>query len=243
MTRRAARSHPPWWATLAAVLLAAVFAGLGTWQLTRAGEKEEFLIGFDAGLSATPGPAPSGGPPTQASRFRPITATGRYDVAHQFLLDARLRDGRAGYEVLTPLRRAGFAVLVNRGWVPADPDRSRLPDVTVGGEERTVTGLLDRLPRAALAAGPAPEETGGRWPRRLLYPTAAEIAAALGYPVEDYQLLLDHRAADGFARQWRPAVMSAQQHVGYAVQWFALATTVVVIYAVLGFRKTIADHD
>jgi surfeit locus 1 family protein len=220
-----------------------MFVGLGMWQLSRAEEKRAFLATFDAGLAATPVAAPVNGPVVGAMRYRAIRATGRYDVNHQFLLDARIRDGRAGYEVLTPLVREGRAVLVNRGWVPADPDRTRLPDVGVSAGERTVSGLLDRLPSAALATAPAKAAMDEAWPRRRLFPTAAEIGAQLGYAVEDYQLLLAPDEPDGFDRRWRPGVMTAEQHVGYAVQWFALAVGLSVIYAVLGFRRAASDHD
>jgi surfeit locus 1 family protein len=225
-------------------VLGALFIYLGTWQLSRVAEKRAFFAAFDAGSASIPAPAPTGEPGPETQRYRAIRATGHYDVVHQILLDSRTRNGRAGYEVLTPLvRDGGRAVLVNRGWIPADPDRSRLPDIAVGAAERTVTGLLDHLPRAALASAPPAIGSNEGWPRRLLFPTAAQLAANLGYAVEDYQLLLDSVEPEGFDRQWRPAVMTAQQHLGYAVQWFALATALVVIYAVLGFRKQVPNHE
>lgn len=234
------RFRPPWWATLGAVLLGALFATLGAWQLSRAAEKRTYLGSFDSGQVAASVAAPGAGADPDSWRYRRIVASGRYDNEHQVLLDARLREGRAGYEVLTPLLRDGRAVLINRGWVPAAPDRTQLPQIAVGGEERAVEGLLDRLPVAALATGAGEETKMNEWPRRMLFPDSARIGAALGYPVEDYQLLLDPGQPDGFDRDWRPAVMTPQQHLGYAVQWFALAATVVVIYVVLGFRKRAA---
>lgn len=243
VSTRAARFGPPWWATLGTVLLGALFAGLGVWQLSRAEEKREFLAEFATGQAAAPVPAPVSGPGLGAMRFRSISAAGHYDAAHQLLLDARTREGRAGYEVLTPLIGNGQAILVNRGWVPADANRARLPDVTVSDDQRTVEGLLDRLPAAALSAGPGTDMDADQWPRRLLFPTTDQIEAALGYAVEDYQLLLSPGQADGFDRRWRPEVMTPQQHLGYAVQWFALAAALVVIYAVLGWRKTVPDDE
>jgi surfeit locus 1 family protein len=239
----ATRSRPAWWATLATALLGALFVGLGLWQWSRAEEKRAFLAAFDAGLAATPVPAPATGPVSIGMRYAAIRATGRYDTEHQVLLDARMRHRRAGYEVLTPLIRNGRAVLVNRGWVSADPDRQRLPTVTVNAGERTVNGLLDRLPTPALVTAPMAAAPGEPWPRRRLFPTAEEIGAELGYPVEDYQLLLNPDEPDGFDRRWRPAVMTAEQHVGYAVQWFALAAALGVIYGALGFRRKAPGHD
>ncbi len=211
----------------------AVFASAGFWQLSRATEKRDLLWAFDTGAAAEPVSVARADP--AALRYHAIWATGRYDAAHQVLLDARTRAGQAGYEVLTPLLTGGQAILVNRGWIRADPDRTRLPDVVTDNGERTVHGLLDRLPRAALAAGAT--EATAVWPKRMLYPAAADIGRALGYPVADYQLLLAPDAPGGYLRDWRPAGLQPRQHVGYAVQWFALAVTLVVIYIVLGFRK------
>ncbi len=234
------RFRPPWWATLGTALLGALFVAAGIWQLGRAEERRVLLANFDRGVGGAPLPAPSPGVDTALPRYRSIVARGRYDTGHQILLDARTRDGRAGYEVLTPLHTATSTILVNRGWLPADPDRSRLPDVAVGGEERTVRGLLDRLPRAALATRSEPATD---WPRRLLYPQAADIGVALGYPVPDYQLLLAPDEPDGLRRDWRPATMTPAQHLGYAVQWFALAVALGVIYVALNWRKPAAEPD
>ncbi len=232
--------RPPGWPTLATIVLGGVFVAAGLWQLSRAAEKRELLAAFDAGSAAKPMPAPASVADVARLRYRMIRVAGRFDAGHQVLLDARTRDGRAGYEVLTPLTGAAIAVLINRGWVPANPDRSRLPDIAIDGEPRTVTGLLDRLPRAALRSELVATDASAPWPRRMLYPTTAEIGAALGYPVADYQLLLGPGEPGGFTRDWRPILMTPAQHVGYAVQWFALATALVVIYAVLNLRKKAA---
>ena len=232
-----ARFRPPWWATLATLALAAVFLSAGAWQLRRAGEKEALFTAFSAGTAAAflQGPLPDDA--AARSRYRRIALRGRYDPAHQILLDARVLNGRSGYEVLTPMLSGGTVVLVNRGWVPAPGRRADLPDVAVDAAEREVLGQIDLLPRAALrpVAAEAPPEAG--WPRRLLFPTAAEIGAALGRPVHDYQVLLDPDQDDGYRRQWRPQLMGPEQHLGYAVQWFALAAALGVIYVALNLKR------
>jgi surfeit locus 1 family protein len=231
------RFRPTWWATLGTLLVGSLFVAAGSWQLGRATEKEALLHDFEAAGALQAMPPPSADADLDALRYRRVRAAGRYDASHQVFLDARIRDGRAGYEVLTPLVTDSGAILVNRGWVPANPDRGRLPQIAVGDGARTVEGLLDRLPRPALALAAAAPDGGTGWPRRLLYPQAAELAAALGYPLADFQLLLVAEAPEGYLREWRPAFMAPRQHLGYAVQWFALAVTLVVIYALTSFRK------
>lgn len=233
--------RPPWWATLGTLALGGLFLAAGGWQLSRAAEKRAIFAAFEAGAAGEPAPLPGPGADLAPLRYRTVRVAGRYDAARQVLLDARTRAGRAGYEVLTPLvPEAGPAILVNRGWVPADPDRTRLPDVAVDGGPRSVAGLLDRLPRAALGTAAPAADPAAPWPRRLLFPTAAALGAELGYDVADLQVLLDPAAPDGYDRAWRPALLTPEQHVGYAVQWFALAAALVVLYAALNWRRPAA---
>lgn len=234
-----ARFRPPIWATLGTLALGVVFLAAGFWQLRRAAEKEALFAAFGTGGNAA---TLQGAPPDEAARdlrYRRIALRGKYDPSHQLLLDARVLNQRAGYEVLTPMQVGGTAVLVNRGWIAAPANRSELPDVAVGGAQRSVIGQIDLLPRAALRTGPDPAANG--WPRRMLFPTAAEIAAAVGYPVHDYQVLLGPDQPDGYLRQWRPMLLGAEEHVGYAVQWFALATALGVIYVALNLKKDAAE--
>lgn len=205
------------------VLLAGAFSALGSWQLRRAGESRELAARF-AATAAQPALDDAPAEWSDELRFRRLGVRGSYDGERQFLLDNRVRDGVAGYEVLTPLKLADEQrwVLVNRGWVAADPDRSVLPDVGVDGAPRAVDGRIERLPRAGLRLGlPASEPAHGTV-AVVVYPTAAELGARLGVELPDYQVLLDERAPNGFARDWRAPGLDPRRHVAYAGQWFLL---------------------
>jgi surfeit locus 1 family protein len=172
-----------------------------------------------------------------AVRYRNLRLPGRYDPAHQFLLDNISYQGRPGYQVLTPFETAGGTVLVNRGWLPASGDRRVLPDIAVAGETREVTGRIEWLPRPGIPLAAAAPPPDAPWPRRLLFPTSAEAGAQLGVALRNYQLLLDPGDPDGYVRDWRPGGMGSDRHLAYAVQWFGLALTVIVIYLVLVLRN------
>ncbi|TMI92115.1 MAG: SURF1 family protein, partial [Bacillati bacterium ANGP1] len=103
--------------TIVALLLAALCVRLGFWQWHRGAQRQEAATRFARGaerlldLDALD--------PAGVALFQRVRVTGRLDGAHQFLLDNRTHRGRAGYEVVTPLLRAGApALLVDRGWVP-----------------------------------------------------------------------------------------------------------------------------
>jgi surfeit locus 1 family protein len=232
------RLFRPWWSP---VLVAAALAVAGTaarWQLNRAAEKETLFAAFAAGDT---GSALTELPPDGAAgelRYRRVSVSGRYDAGRQILLDNIPADGRPGYHVLTPLRLVdGSAVLVNRGWVPADGDRSRLPDVALAATDVTISGRIDRLPQPSVRLAAPPGPASAPWPRRLFFPDAAAASAELGYRVRDYQLLLDPAAPDGFRRDWSPAEFGPEHHLGYAVQWAGLGLTAVVLWVVLSLRR------
>jgi surfeit locus 1 family protein len=220
--------------TLLLLLLLPAFLGLGLWQLQRADSKATQFAAFRAKASS---PALIGWPEDDPPRYSHVQLAGRFLPDQQFLLDNMTHEGRNGYHVLTPfvLSHEPRWLLVNRGWIPADADRAELPDVGVAGHHRTVAGQLDLLPRPGLDLGPAP--TGGAWPQVVFFPDMAELAARLEQPLLGYQLLLDADQAGGFVRQWGPRSMAPEKHLGYAVQWFGFAVTLVVMYVVLGMRR------
>ena len=219
----------PW--TLLALAGIALFASLGQWQLGRAEQKRALFRDFAAGnVGAVDLP---GGLAT-VERYRRVRASGRYDASRQFLLDNMPREGVPGAHVLTPLLRDdGSIVIVDRGWIAMGGDRQALPALPVGEAPRSVTGRADTLPRPAVELQ-APPAAG--WPRLVSFPTTAELAAALDAAVHPQVLLLDADQPDGFGRDWQPPGMPPERHVGYAVQWFGLATAVAVTWFVLSFR-------
>ena len=211
---------------VAAVLLVAaglVCLGLGRWQWQRAAESRETAARFGAAAELQA----LGAPPSEIDdlRYRRLRLTGAYVPDRQFLLDNIVEHGRAGYEVLTPFRPSdgGRWLLVNRGWLPAAPDRRVLPNVQINARERSLAGRIDRLPRPGIVLGgnQSVQQTDGV--AVLSYPTAAELAQRLGRAVYSYQLLLDAGEPDGFDRDWRPAGLGPERHLAYAGQWVLFA--------------------
>ena len=46
-------------------------------------------------------------------------------------------------------------------------------------------------------------------------------------------------SAHGFIREWPVVAMSPSRHLAYAVQWFAMALVVVLLFIVLNIKKKI----
>lgn len=224
------------WGTLGALAFGALFASAGSWQYGRYQEKLALFAAFEQGSRS----AAQAGLPADAGlaalRYQPLRITGRYDPQRQVLLDNAVVGSRVGYYVLTPFLTDTGAVLVNRGFVPAPPERSVLPAVPVDGRPREIAGIIDSLPRPGLRLAEPDPGAGAPWPRRIVYPDAAGLAAMLGYPVRDFQLLLDEAEPDGYLRRWTPSTLPPETHLGYAVQWFGLLAAVLVVYFLLLWR-------
>jgi surfeit locus 1 family protein len=197
---------------------------LARWQWQRAGESRAAAAQFGAGAAH----AVLTDPPldSEGMRYQRLKVRGAYVPARQFLLDNMVEGGQAGYEVLTPFRMSdsGRWLLVNRGWVPAAPDRRVLPDVRIDDGEREVVGRIDRLPRAGLKlGGDSGEANKADAVAVLSYPTAEELSERLGRAVYPYQLLLAATEPGGFTRNWRPAGLGPERHLAYAGQWLLFA--------------------
>ena len=230
--------------TLAMLPLLAVLLWLGHWQWTRAAEKQTLLdhwasqallapVALPAATTTSPSANTPANTPASATFLR-VFAEGAYLPGSQVLLDNQTHGGKAGYRVLTPLLLAdGSALMVDRGWVSLPGNaRDRLPEVAVSGTGRRVQGRLDHFRQAALreAAGPISAVPDNQ-PRVMNYPDAAAVSAAIGKPVYPLVLLLDGTEPDGFVREDAPTLsFGPERHLGYAIQWWALAVTLVLLW-------------
>jgi surfeit locus 1 family protein len=212
-------------------LMVALLATLGVWQLRRLAWKEGLIARYDARVHAEPvaTPARADWPSLRAEDydFRHVRATGRFDLAREALIYSPPPQGAGvepGYRVVAPfaLDGGGF-VLVDRGFLPISKRESEARRREPAGRT-TIAGVL-RSPQARNPFTPADEPQAG-----LFYTSDANaIAAAL--KVEDaapFTLELDPpdrapRASDDLPLAQGANVELVNNHLSYAVTWFALA--------------------
>lgn len=217
----------------------ALTLSLSNWQINRAHEKEEraarlAALGKDAPVSL--GVAEVGAADLE---WRRVTAQGRFEPRYGVLVDNRIRRGVAGYHVLMPLEVGkaddGIAryVLVNRGWVAGNPDRTRLPEVRTPTEAVQVAGLAVVPSRRFL------ELSGGTTDGRVWQNLTIErYRAAFPIAVQPVVIQQDSPLDDGLVREWDAPDLGVDKHYGYAFQWFALAMTIFVFYLVTHVRRS-----
>lgn len=232
--------------TLATVAVLPVLVTLGFWQLGRAAEKRDMQAMYAERAKRPPLTLDAerwamiyAGDETGGLTYRRVEMRGRFDGARQYLLDNRTRNGIAGFEVLTAFTPEGAAggLMVNRGWVALQESRAALPEVSVPAGSLRITGFVDAARKPLPLLGESGYE-GGKWPKIVQRIDLEEMAKGLGYPLLPVVVLLNEDAPAGFARDWKPYYgIPASRHQGYAVQWFALAMALVIIYLVVNTRR------
>lgn len=211
-------------------VLAAVFIGLGSWQLERATEKVLLQEQFDGAVTVTQlNP--------QLPDWTYAELYGQLDPERHLLVENKIHQGRAGVHVLTPLLlNDGTAVLVNRGWLPLPPDRSFLPAIDTPVNALELRGRLGPLSQPGVQIGTPQDLQQDVWPQLMLYPEWGRMDRALDLQLHRQVLYLDAASDAGFEdRNWTPFTMGPDRHQAYALQWFTFALAAFVIWLVLGF--------
>lgn len=224
-----------WRLALFTVLLVPLMIGLGFWQLHRAEEKAALAAAFEVQQQQPPAAlAALWGAPPDTLAYSPVRMRGHFVPGADFLLDNQTRDGRVGYEVLSVLQLSdeGGSVLVNRGWLVGAADRQSLPQVP------TVDGQVDITGHVYVAPGEpfllAEQQFDNNWPKRVqaiemgkFTPLITERVAGRVFP---YPVRIDAGEPGALAVNWQIINASPQKHQAYAVQWFAMAATLLVFY-------------
>lgn len=216
------RSYRPRWVpTLAAFVTVVLCIVAGNWQHRRMQEKEALRDGMRQAAAIAPVALPKAVDDWRAWRFRHVVASGEYDARRQILIDNKVRAGRVGFDVVTPLRLAdGGTVLVDRGWIAAGPSRATLPQSSPPAGNVTVTGRIDLPSRNYYELGNGAAPTGPLWEH--LDP--ARFARATGLPV--LPIVIDATDPASTADLVRDASLpdtGSDRNLSYMIQWYTFA--------------------
>jgi surfeit locus 1 family protein len=225
------------WPSFFALGALVVLLGLGTWQVERLIWKEALIARRQAAVSAPPVELPSSPAVAQALEYHHVSASGHFLNDRELYLGATAEDGRPGYQVITPLVLADRRVLlVERGFVP---QQRKDPASRSAGElegEVTVTGLL-RIPPAGKPHWFVPDNNAGR--NYWFYVDIPAMAAAAR--VENVlPFYVDADASPnpgGLPEGGQTRLDLPNNHLQYAITWYALAAALIVVYAVFIRRR------
>jgi surfeit locus 1 family protein len=234
---------------LAGALACTAFAALGGWQLRRLAWKQDLIARVESHLRAAPvaAPAPAAwGALGRGDEYRRVRLRGRYEHERETAVRAVTALG-GGYWILTPmLCEGGFRVLVNRGFVPAElrPRATRAAQEPAGMQE--LTGLL-RFSEPGGSLLQRNDPVADRWVSR----DVQAIAAARGLqravpsaPPAPYFVDAEAGSPAAWPRGGLTVVRFSNNHLVYAVTWFALAlmTAGAMAYLVVDARRRSAGE-
>ena len=226
------------WALACAAIV--LFAGLGAWQLGRQAEKQRMLDATRQVLAARVArPLSAAADSRRARDYDWAAGSGRFVDAPAVLLDNQQRAGRVGVRAYRVFQPAGAAtpLLVELGWLPLPGDRE-LPHVVRPAGVLRLQGLLSPPPSHGIGRAQAVPQPGG-----TLLATGLDTAGLRAVLQLDglapRVLRLDPSLPLGYARDLDilPNTLPPERHLGYAVQWFALALAVLATALILTFRK------
>lgn len=243
------RFSPGWKMTLFTLAFSPLLFWLGHWQLDRQQEKIALQNEFDLRSQEVPVSVDELNWESRDLAYHRVSATGRYDNEHNFLLDNRTYQGHAGYEVLTPFETSeGSHILINRGWVAQGATRESLPAVQAITDIVSINGVIYVPLEEPFLLSNLEEEQRTTWPVVIQSINMDVIADKLETPILPYSIRLQPGSAGLEQPNWQAVNMSPEKHQAYAVQWFAMLAALIALYLYFGFRhpldtQTEKHHD
>ncbi len=224
-----------------------VFAGtalcirLGIWQLDRLEQRRAFnaqvesmraaeLLDLNQNLPAD----------ISAMEWRAVTVTGEYDFENQVALRNQYVGDQYGYHLITPLLFVGGAVLVGRGWIPADPAGGNAVPARNAWRRYdepgtvTITGQIRLGQDKPAIGGVADAEFSPGQARFAVWNNlnVVRISEQSPYPLLPVYIQpnLDGNNSEPPIKYQPIVELTEGSHFGYALQWFAFAAILFVGY-------------
>jgi surfeit locus 1 family protein len=229
-----------WILTTILVIAGAVLcARLGIWQLDRLKQRRAFNSHVNAmrALPALDLSSNAGSEDLEDMEYRAARVTGKYDFADQIAIRNQYNNNQYGFHLVVPLvLTSGQAVLVDRGWIPADGNAAAADWRKYDAPEQTTTvhGII-RLSQSTPGFGGVADPTltpGQKGMDLWIYVNIPRISKQVPYPMVPIYVQLDpDPSRTSPPIPFQPELdLSEGPHQGYAVQWFSFATLLLVGY-------------
>ena len=229
------RFRPGWSLTLAYLSALGVLLALGTWQMDRMEWKRALIAERAQRLSAPALNLPAAIADPKALEFRRVQVSGRFLNDRELYLGNRPRRGQPGYHIVTPLQRAdGSVAMVDRGWVPLD---RKLPQSRADGQiegQATVQGIA-RLPHTPGIFTPKNQEEANFW--FYVDPPAMARWAGLRGALPVFIEAGPQANKGGLPLGGQTEASLADNHLQYALTWYALAIALSAIYFLKALKQ------
>jgi surfeit locus 1 family protein len=245
--------------TLVVVPAVAILLGLGTWQWQRKAWKEDLVATIAARAQAQPLDAQTFAKRpcaavelvglAQSCEYTPVALTGTFDHArerHVYTGIAKPAGGGVGgqgYWIMTPFKvtETGETVAVSRGFVPQALKEPASRGEQLNADQTTFIGLIRSAEPRATFTG-ANDTAKNMWYLR----NPAELFAGSGpAAVSKSHLFIDlrePRPVSGIPQPTAGRVDIPNRHLEYALTWWALAVTLIGVFAAFAIGRLAASR-
>ena len=202
-----------------------VLVGLGLWQMNRLAWKTDIIAYRAAMLAAPAAPLSADASKIEFSR---VLVEGEYLHDKEMFL-AATRNGRFGFHVITPLKRAdGTYLLINRGWIPPGMREPWLRADSMIEGPVAIEGVIRSSPGRSWLS-PENDLAKNYW----FWRDYQAMAAFAGVEAPPYMIEAGPAPNPGgvpIGREFK--VELRNEHLQYVIIWFSLAAALMVIYVI-----------
>lgn len=195
------------------VISIGILIALGFSQLDRFGQMRSLENHFNRLQHLKPFTLPRVLALKTIKNFYPIKIKGEFAVNKFIQTPISYYDGQPGYHLLVPFipRQGEKYLLVNRGWVPKSKYKQLIALLKQQKGEQQLSGLTYEMPK--------------------------DLSISHINNYYSFILLEKNSQKEGFTQDWLFLYGNARVHLAYAIQWFALALLLVVIYFTVNNTK------
>jgi surfeit locus 1 family protein len=124
-------------------------------------------------------------------------------------------------------------VLIERGWLAAQPDRTHLPEVRTPADEVRIEGI-------AMPGNPPVFELSDQVIAGKLWQNVTVERFRSHFELDLQPIIIQQHSLleDGLVREWSSPTFGIERHRAYAVQWFSMGLVILILYLVLNVRRT-----
>ena len=198
-----------------------VFVALGSWQIVRLNWKNNLILEIENSLKNPPVELTN----SNVENYLKIKTSGSIDLEKQIYLYNLNDTGTPGFEVINPILINDTNYLINRGWIPFEKKNSQEINVF---DENDIIGTLKLQGRKNIFK-PDNDLEENYWfslnREDILKFTGKNFSKYIIYLDGDYQ----------FPRPKKITANISNNHKKYALTWFSLAISILLLY--LYFRK------
>lgn len=207
-----------------------LFYVLGVWQLHRYHFKKTLLADFQQRLVTAPIPFEKLSGDMDSWQFQNVTVRGHYVNESTMLLQNQFNQNHIGFDVITPFQIANEKklLLIDRGWVEQSQGGT-LPKIDAIQGEQQITGYIKIYNEHQFTLG-----------KNILYPSQIplvmqkvdtnELTQITHQNYFPFVLRLNAAEKNGYKRDWPITTVMPERHMGYAVQWFAMAIVLIIAF-------------